>query len=56
MRWLVLLVMAGSAAGSWWLFSTTKQELAPLEDLYMRLLRREIPVFVLLTGPARFPF
>ncbi len=31
-RWLVLLVMAGSAAGSWWLFSTTKQELAPLED------------------------
>ncbi len=31
-RWLVLIVMAGSAAGSWWLFSTTKQELAPLED------------------------
>ncbi len=31
-RWLVLLVMAGSAVGSWWLFSTTKQELAPLED------------------------
>ena len=31
-RWIVLLVMAGSAAGSWWLFSTAKSELAPLED------------------------
>ncbi len=31
-RWLVVGVMLASAAGSWWLFSTTKQELAPLED------------------------
>ncbi len=31
-RWLVLLVMAGAGAGSWWLFSTAKSELAPLED------------------------
>ncbi|WP_140626364.1 efflux RND transporter permease subunit [Methylibium rhizosphaerae] len=31
-RWLVLLVMALAGGGSWWLFSTTKSELAPLED------------------------
>ena len=31
-RWLVLLVMAACAAGSWWLFITAKSELAPLED------------------------
>lgn len=31
-RWLVLLVMAGSAVASVWLFRTTKSELAPLED------------------------
>ncbi|CAN7368002.1 efflux RND transporter permease subunit [Rhizobacter sp. LjRoot28] len=31
-RWLVLVVMAVSAGASWWLFSTTKSELAPLED------------------------
>jgi multidrug efflux pump len=30
--WVVLLVMAASAAGSWWLFSTAKSELAPMED------------------------
>jgi multidrug efflux pump len=32
MRWLVVLVMVASAAGSWWLLATTKQELAPTED------------------------
>ncbi|MDO9031185.1 MAG: efflux RND transporter permease subunit [Hydrogenophaga sp.] len=31
-RWLVVGVMLVSAAGSWWLLQTTKQELAPLED------------------------
>ena len=31
-RWLVVLVMLGSAGGSWWLLQTTKQELAPIED------------------------
>ncbi len=31
-RWVVLLVMVGSAAGSWWLFQTAKSELAPMED------------------------
>jgi multidrug efflux pump len=32
MRWLVVAVMLASAAGSWWLLKTTKQELAPIED------------------------
>ena len=31
-RWIVLIVMAASAGASWWLFSTAKSELAPLED------------------------
>jgi multidrug efflux pump len=31
-RWVVLVVMALSAGGSWWLFSTTKSELSPMED------------------------
>jgi len=31
-RWLVLLVMLASAGGSWWLFSTAKSELSPMED------------------------
>ncbi len=31
-RWIVLVVMLASAAGSWWLFSTAKSELSPMED------------------------
>jgi multidrug efflux pump len=31
-RWLVVLVMVGSGLGSWWLFSTAKSELSPMED------------------------
>jgi len=31
-RWLVLAVMVVSAGASWWLFKTTKSELAPIED------------------------
>ena len=31
-RWLVLVLMAASGVASWWLLSTTKSELAPLED------------------------
>jgi len=31
-RWLVLAVMCVSAGASWWLFKTTKSELAPMED------------------------
>ncbi|MDO9147234.1 MAG: efflux RND transporter permease subunit [Hydrogenophaga sp.] len=32
LRWAVVLVMLASAAGSWWLLQSTKQELAPIED------------------------
>ena len=31
-RWIVLLVMLAAGAGSWYLFTTSKSELAPLED------------------------
>lgn len=31
-RWLVVLVMLASGGASWWLFSTAKSELAPIED------------------------
>ncbi len=31
-RWLVLLVMVASGAGSWWLFTNAKSELSPMED------------------------
>ncbi len=31
-RWIVVLVMLASAAGSAWLFSTAQSELAPMED------------------------
>ncbi|HXV23591.1 MAG TPA: efflux RND transporter permease subunit [Alphaproteobacteria bacterium] len=32
MRWLVLLIAAGVAGSSWWLFGQIKSELAPSED------------------------
>ena len=31
-RWIVLVVMVVAACTSWWLFSTAKSELSPLED------------------------
>ncbi|MEO6407583.1 MAG: efflux RND transporter permease subunit [Burkholderiaceae bacterium] len=31
-RWIVLLVMVAAGVGSWYLFTTSKSELAPLED------------------------
>ena len=31
-RWIVLVVMVAAACTSWWLFSTAKSELSPLED------------------------
>jgi multidrug efflux pump len=31
-RWIVVLVMLASGAGSWWLFTNAKSELSPLED------------------------
>ena len=31
-RWAVVLMMVASGLGSWWMFSTLKSELAPMED------------------------
>ena len=31
-RWLVVLLMLGAGGASWWLFSTAKKDLAPMED------------------------
>lgn len=31
-RWLMVMAMLAAGAGSWWLFTTAKSELAPLED------------------------
>jgi multidrug efflux pump len=31
-RWIVAVVMLASGVGSWWLFTTTKSELSPMED------------------------
>ena len=31
-RWIVLLIMLAAGGGSWWLYSTAKSELAPIED------------------------
>ena len=31
-RWAVVMVMLAAGAGSWWLFTTAKSELSPLED------------------------
>jgi multidrug efflux pump len=31
-RWIVVLIMAGAATGSAWLFATAKSELSPMED------------------------
>ena len=31
-RWIVLMIMLASGGVSWWLFTTAKRELAPLED------------------------
>ena len=31
-RWIVVLVMLASGVGSWWLFTSAKSELSPLED------------------------
>ena len=31
-RWIVLIVMLVAGGGSWWLFTTAKSELAPIED------------------------
>ena len=53
-RWLVLLVMAASGAASWWLFSTTKSELAPIEDRGVIIMPVRAPDGATLEFTARY--
>jgi multidrug efflux pump len=53
-RWVVLIVMLASAGGSWWLFSTAKSELAPLEDRGVILATVNAPDGATLEYTARY--
>ena len=53
-RWVVLLVMMGSAGASWWLFSTAKSELAPLEDRGVIIMPVRAPDGATLEFTARY--
>jgi multidrug efflux pump len=53
-RLLVPLVMLASAGGSWWLFSTAKSELAPLEDRGVILATVNAPDGATLDYTARY--
>ena len=53
-RWLVLLVMAGAAGGSAWLFKTAKSELAPMEDRGVVLATVNAPDGATLDYTARY--
>ena len=53
-RWIVLLVMAAAAAGSWWLFKNSKSELAPLEDRGVILATVNAPDGATLEYTARY--
>ncbi len=53
-RWIVVLVMAGAAAGSAWLFKGAKSELAPLEDRGVVLATVNAPDGATLEYTARY--
>jgi len=53
-RWLILLVMLGSAGGSWWFFTTTRSELAPMEDRGVILTNVTAPDGATLEYTARY--
>ncbi len=53
-RWVVLLVMMASAGASWWLFSTAKSELAPLEDRGVIIMPVRAPDGATLDFTARY--
>ena len=53
-RWIVLLVMAGAAGGSAWLFKSAKSELAPLEDRGVVLATVNAPDGATLDYTARY--
>ena len=52
--WVVLLVMAASAGVSWWLFTTAKSELAPLEDRGVIIMPVRAPDGATLDFTARY--
>ena len=53
-RWVVLVVMAASAAASGWLFTHTKSELAPLEDRGVNIMPVRAPDGATLAFTARY--
>jgi multidrug efflux pump len=53
-RWVVLVVMAASAGGSWWLLSITRSELAPMEDRGVILTNVTAPDGATLAYTARY--
>jgi multidrug efflux pump len=53
-RWVIGLVMLSAAGGSWWLFSTAKSELAPLEDRGVILATVNAPDGATLDYTARY--
>ena len=53
-KWIVLVVMTGAAAGSAWLYSTAKSELAPLEDRGVILATINAPDGATLEYTARY--
>ena len=53
-RWIVLLVMAAAAGGSWWLYKNAKSELAPLEDRGVILATVNAPDGATLEYTARY--
>lgn len=53
-RWAVVLVMLGSGAASWWLFSNAKSELAPMEDRGVIIMPVRAPDGATLEFTARY--
>lgn len=53
-RWIIAVVMAVSAGASWWLFSTAKSELAPLEDRGVIIMPVRAPDGATLDFTARY--
>jgi multidrug efflux pump len=53
-RWIVLVIMAVSAGLSWWLFSTAKSELSPLEDRGVIIMPVRAPDGATLDFTARY--
>jgi multidrug efflux pump len=53
-RWVVLVVMATSAGGSWWLFANAKSELAPMEDRGVIIMPVNAPDGATLDYTARY--